>query len=865
MKRLLFILTFLSLVASVFAQTGTPPAKMPVGGMAPGGMPPGGPGGPTAQVYGKIVDSDGKPLGDVSVLLLKTSRDTTGKKSKDILVSGITTKANGDFNFSDIALSGPMKLKISSLEYAATEHPVVFERGGGLSKDLGNISLKKEIKQLENVTVTASKPIVRMDGEKKIFNVDKDLVSAGGTAIDVMKNVPSVQVDIDGNVTMRNAQPTLFIDGRPTTLTLDQIPANAIESIEVITNPSAKYDASGGNAGILNIVLKKNKKSGYNGTVQAGVDKYGAVTGGGDLSIRQQKFNFSISANLNQNKGRGNGTTARDNFSQVPETSIFQTNTNRNNGQFMFSRVGFDYFATNRTTISVGAVKVHGEFKPNDFIATSVDSLYESGTTHGYYERTTTGKREFNGTGLSMGLKQLFPKEGQELTADINYFGGKMTSNSLYHTDYFAAKEGAVTDYQEQKLVSDGGNQFVTVQTDYVQPIKGKLKVETGLRAQLRSTKSNIDNYLYNKGTGDFDLVTDASTNYKNSDNVYAAYVSVSNTVRNFGYQLGLRAESSSYEGEKTNTGEKFTNQFPVSLFPSISLNQKLNKDQQLQFSYSRRINRPNFFQLIPFTDYTDPLNITRGNPDLVPEFTQSLELSYSKTLPHNHTILASTYYKYTDNLITRYQQIEYDNVLKRDVLVNSYINANNSRSVGVEVTAVDPIAKWWDMTTNVNLYNSKINTNDSTKAAETDGMWSVFAKWNNTFKLPKNFNIQLSGTFQSKTNLPVNQNQGFGPPMNQAQSASQGYIKANYGIDIAIKKSFLKNNALSATLSFNDIFRTRKMEQYSYNEYFTQDNYRVRDPQMVRLNLAYKFGKIDTSLFKRKNMKAGGEGMQME
>jgi outer membrane receptor protein involved in Fe transport len=853
------------LTIGTFAQVPTQPGKAPAG-MPPGGMPPGGmPGGMTAQVYGKIVDIDGKPLADVSVLLMKTSRDSVSKKMKDVLVSGLTTKANGDFNFSDIQLGGPMKLKISSLEYTPIDQPVMFGMGGGLSKDLGNITMKKDVKQLANVTVTASKPMIRMDGEKKIFSVDKDLVSAGGTAIDVMKNVPSVQVDIDGNVTMRNAQPTLFLDGRPTTLTLDQIPASAIESIEVITNPSAKYDASGGNAGILNIVLKKNKKSGYNGTVQSGIDKYGAISAGADLSVRQQKFNFSVNANLNQNKGRGDGTTDRNNFAQVPETSISQTNTNRNKGQFMFGRIGFDYFATNRTTISVGAVKVRGEFKPNEFITTSTDSLYESGSTYSYTERKTTGSRIFNGTGFSTGLKQLFPKDGQELTADFNYFGGKNTANSLYHTDIFSAKGSAVKDYQEQKLVSDGRNQFITIQSDYVQPIKGKLKLETGVRAQLRKTSSNIDNYFYNKETGNFDLVANASTNYKNSDNVYAGYVSVSNTIKDFGYQFGLRAESSSYEGEKTNTGEKFNNQFPVSLFPSISLSQKLKKDQQLQFSYSRRINRPNFFQLIPFTDYTDPLNITRGNPDLVPEFTQSLEVTYSKTLPGNNSILASTYYKYTDNLITRYQQIEYDDVLQRDLLVNSFINANNSRSFGVELTSVNPLTKWWDMTTNVNLYNSKINT-DETKEPASAAMWSMFAKWNNTFKLPKNFNVQLSGTFQSKTNLPISQNQGFGPPMMQAQSASQGYIKGNYGIDVAIKKSFLKNNALTATLNFNDIFRSRKMEQYSYNEYFTQNNYRVRDPQMVRLNIAYKFGKIDMSLFKRKNMKGGGgEGMQMD
>lgn len=855
MKRLLFLLNIILVATVAIAQQGNPPAGMPGGAMFPGSM--------TGQVYGKIVDADGKPVADVSVMVMGTVPDTLTKKMKDVLLTGGVTKANGDFRFSDIPLRGALKLKISALGFAPAEQAISFGKGAGnLSKDLGNIKLTKEIVQLETVTVTASKPLIRMDGEKKIFSVEKDIVSAGGTAIDVMKNVPSVQVDIDGNVTMRNAQPQLFLDGRPTTLTLDQIPANTIESVEVITNPSAKFDASGGNAGILNIVLKKNKKTGYNGNLQAGIDKYGAISGGGDISLRQQKFNFTANAMVNQNKGRSTGSTDRINFAEVPATSIFQSTNNRNKGQFMFGRVGFDYFATNRTTISIGGVKVRGEMNPSDFMATTTDSLYEGGTTSSYSERNTSGNRIFNGTGLQLGLKQLFPREGEELTADLNIFSGKNSANSLYHTDFFTTKEEGISGSQEQKLVNAGKNRFITIQSDYVRPLKGKAKIETGIRAQLRNTATDIDNYLLNQGTNEFQLLENASTHYKNSDNVYAAYVSVSNTIKSFGYQVGLRAESSEYNGEITNTGESFTNKYPVSLFPSVSLNQQLNNNQQLQFSYSRRINRPNFFQLIPFTDYTDPLNITRGNSNLVPEFTQSLEITYSKTFAGNHSFLASAYYKYTDNLITRYQEMQYDNVLEKEVLVNSFINANSSRSFGVELTSVNPLAKWWDMTTNINLYNSKINTEEKTGTATGD-MWSMFGKWNNTFKLPKSFNIQLSATYQSKTNLPVNQNTGFGPPMMSAMSASQGYIKSNYGVDIAIKKSFLKNNAVSATLSFNDIFRTRKMQQYSYNDYFRQDVSRLRDPQMVRFTLAYRFGKVDMSLFKRKNMKGMNEGMQ--
>jgi hypothetical protein len=207
--------------------------------------------------------------------------------------------------------------------------------GGGMpsmpsfDKDLGNIKLTINAKQLETVVITSSTPGIKLNADKKIFNVEKNIMSAGGTGLDVMRNVPSVNVDIDGNVTMRNSAPQLLVDGRPTTLTLDQIPADVIESVEVITNPSAKYDASGGGGGILNIVLKKNKKTGYNGNLRAGVDKRGALNGGGDFSLRQNKFNISASVNGNQNKGITTGTTERQNLLTTPLTSVAQSNYNK--------------------------------------------------------------------------------------------------------------------------------------------------------------------------------------------------------------------------------------------------------------------------------------------------------------------------------------------------------------------------------------------------------------------------------------------------------------------------------------------------------------------------------------------------------
>jgi len=237
--------------------------------------------------------------------------------------------------------------------------------------------------------------------------------------------------------------------------------------------------------------------------------------------------------------------------------------------------------------------------------------------------------------------------------------------------------------------------------------------------------------------------------------------------------------------------------------------------------------------------------------------------MSYSKTYSGNNTFLASIYYKHSTDLITRYL----DTITVNDVKhpINTYVNASNSRSVGAELTSQNTVTKWWDLNANVNLYNSKINTDNITGTSQ-DPMWSWFAKLNNTFKLPQKFKLQLSGTYQSKTNLPVNQNSGGpggGPPMGGSQSAAQGYIKANWGIDAALQKSFLKNDAASITLNVSDIFRTRVNDQYAESVYYLQYSHRLSDVPMFRLNFALRFGQMDMSLFKRKNTKGEQEGAQ--
>src|SRR5579871_249047 len=882
MKKMMLLLAAIGLYVSVSAQ-------MP--GMAPGNGK--GQSAPNiGHIYGKLVDSAGKPVSDASVILLQGKFDTASKKMKEVLLKGLTTKSGGEFSFEELPMFGALKLKISATGYKSIEQNVSFKmqmpsgggapkQGGDMSqamnafdKDLGNIKMVNDVKQLQAVTVTASKPTLRMDIDKKVYNVEKDIVNAGGTALDVMKNVPSVNVDIDGNVTLRNATPQIYIEGRPTTLTLDQIPADAIESVEVITNPSAKYDASGGGSGILNIILKKNRKAGYNGNLRAGIDKYGAFNGGGDFNVREGKINFSASAFMNRMNGKTTGTTDRTNFVDTPQTSINQTNLDRNKGAFVFGRVGIDFFASNRTTFSLAGIKVHGEFKPTQILNLTTDSLYNTGTTSSFSQRLSNTDRIFNANGVQFGFKHLFPTEGETLTADFNFFSGKNSNNSLYTTNYYDNGIGSNIDGTTfQRTLGSGNNQFMTIQTDYVKPFSSKTKLETGLRASMQKLANVSNNYLYNDSAQEYLISPLASSNYNNSNNVYAAYVSLTSAIKNFGYQVGLRAESSNYKGEDhymtqekdgsfNDTLGNFSNKYPVSLFPSVFLSQKLGGKQELQLSYTRRVNRPGFFQLIPFVDYSDSLNIRRGNPNLVPEFTNSFEFSYMKTMKGNNTFLASVYYKYTTNLITSTIDTFFNPVANKEDLLNTFVNANSSRTMGAELTTINTITRWLDITVNVNLYNSKINTSNISTDEVQPALWSWFGKFNSNFKLPGKFKLQLTATYQSKTNLPVNTNSGqMGPPQMTAQSASQGYIKPFYGIDAAISRSFLKKDAATISLSFSDIFRTRINDQYSSSEFFVQNYSRIRDPQMIRLNFTYRFGKLDVSLFKRKNMNSSGTG----
>jgi outer membrane receptor protein involved in Fe transport len=880
MRKLIFALLLVFVSVITFSQ---PPGG--VGNRGGGPMP-------TGRFYGKVVDvKTGKPIEYASVQLLQSKMDTATKKRKEVAIAGMLTKANGEFSLDNVSIMGPSKLKITIIGYKSFEQTVSFniKMGGNtgdmsamlgaLDKDLGNVKIELDEKTLDNVTVTTStNPGLRLGIDRKVFNVDKNIVSAGGTAVDVMKNVPSVSVDLDGNVTMRNNAPQVFVDGRPTTLSLDQIPADAIESVEIITNPSAKFDASGGTAGILNIVLKKNKKVGYNGSIRTSIDSRARIGLGTDLNLRQEKINFFLSGNYNQRKSISTGNTDRLTYGS-PNNQLFQTDKNTSLGSFGFGRAGFDYFIDNRNTISLSGNLVKGTFKPAT-ISNLETELLGNPVTSSFSNRYSNSTNTFRNKGVTLSYKRNFPKQGHELTADVTYNASKNSNSNLIKTDSLDYSTENVLKTSSQRQDGKGDNENFIFQTDYSNPISEKSKLEMGARVSIRKVDNKNDFYFISpSGTAIYNPL--ASVNYNSADKVYAAYTTYTNQIKTFGYQLGLRVESSDYEGRLPDKGQIFNIKFPVSLFPSVFLSNKMKNDQELQLNYTRKINRPNFFQLYPFTDYSDSLNISRGNPDLKPEFTNSVELSYQKTFKKNKdSFLGSIYYKNTTDLISRFQVQETNPLTGKDILINTYINAASSYVTGLELTLKTKMTKWWDMTTNMNLFTSKINTGIAGQP-DQEQFASWFGKLNNTFKLFKNFSMQLSGEYQSKTILPPGGSGsggggggrggmfgGGGGGMFGQATSSQGYVRANYFVDAGFRYEFLKNKQASISLNINDIFRTRRSDIRSESPFFTQDVFRRRDPQVMRLNFNWRFGKFDMNLFKRKNMKNqdGGsmDGMNM-
>ncbi|MEY3188958.1 MAG: hypothetical protein RIT41_1493 [Bacteroidota bacterium] len=822
--------------------------------------------------YGKIVDENKKGIEGVTLQIKGSKFDPITKKTTEAILGTMLTAANGDFSFINLPVMGNFKLNISSIGYKKLVKELSFgiKMGGGQSmqammalvdKDLGNIKLEQDATQLESVTVTSSaKPQFEMGIDRKIFNVDKNLASTGQTAVEVMKNIPNLNVDIDGNVTLRNATPTLLIDNRPTTLTMDQIPADIIDKVEIITNPSAKYDASGGNAGILNIVLKKNKKNGYNGGLRTGIDMRGRITGGGDLNLRSNKINFSASGNLRNNKSISTIDNYRDILLTPIPNSISTYTDNIGLSAFSFYRAGFDYLIDNRNTFSLFGNIVKGDFE--NASTQTIDSIFNGVNRDNNIALNNNSIFSFLNKGAQASFKHLFAEAGHDLSADFNYNESTNDNNSSINSTII-----------NQRTIGSGYNKNYTSNIDYERLLKNDVKFEAGIRMNNRSEFNARDQFRNEI------LVNSISNQLKYNEQVLAAYTNLGGKKDNLSYQLGFRVENREYTVNVLNKQGQDSLEskikLPISLFPSAFISYKLSDKNDVQLNYSKRINAPNSFQLQPFADYSDPLNISVGNPKLKPQFTHSFEAAYNSVYKKGSNLLVTAYYKYSTDLITNYIYKDINPINNDSAFYSSYINANTSKVFGLEISNKTAITKWWDLNLSFNLFKSEINSTIIGQDVNNN-LTSWFSKMNNNFKLVQGLSLQFSGQYQAKTILPPGGNSGgggggrggggfggggFGGP----QSTAQGYNLPNYEFDLAIRKDWTLKGGKTASLTFSvsDVFKTRVIKTYSESLYFIQNVTRTRDQQFFRLNFSYRFGKFDVNLLKRKSSKSeDGGGM---
>lgn len=835
MKKIVLVLTFcLSFISILLAQ---PPKGMPPGMSFNIG-----------KVYGKILDKvSKKPLAYASVTV------SMPLGARDSIINGNLSQENGDFSIEGLPM-GKFTVKISFLGYQEYSQKVFISMPDNLELDLGNIGLVEEEVKSGDVVITAEKSTVAIGIDKRVFNVGKNITATGGTAEDVLKSVPSVTVDGDGGAQLRNNAATVYMDGRPTQLSLNQIPADMIEQVEVMTNPSAKYEA-GITGGMINIVMKKNRKPGYNGFVSLGAGTGNRYNTTANLNIKQGKWNFTTFYTFSKNGFPVQGYTRRTTLSEGIATSTFsQDNASNFNNLNQVARLGIDYSINNRNTLTVAGNWVNGRFNVGDTQTFDYVDRYPYNSYSG--ARTITPDNHFD-TYMAQGTwKKQFPKKGKELIADFTYGWGSSENHSEWVTKY--NEKNGVTAPNDYQNVDGGSNgKQYTFQSDFVNPINDSARIEMGVRSFTEIRSQNMIMTAQNPSTGEFQVVPFISNDINIQNYINAAYINYASKWKSIGYQVGLRYEQSNFIAKSNLSDSTFGYNYPKDgkdiwrgLFPALYLSKKFNEKTELQFNVSRKINRPGFMQVLPIIFMADRQNLRMGNPLLQPEFINTAEVNFSKMFG-NSNLLSSVYYRIKENPIVNYV---YTSPQDSTVLINTFTNGQTVSEYGIDNTFKTSIGKSIELSLNANIFKMKVITADITREGWVGNGKAIF-----NYKFPDSwaikvkqkplikFSTQLTGSYESRQIIP------------------QGYRKAIPTADFALKAELSK--LASLTFSVNDMTNTRRMIWVYDMPTYTQEMMRRRDTRNFKVALQFMFGKPDASIFKKgKNMqKMQQQGGSME
>ena len=807
------------------------------------------------KISGSLFDEKKQALPFASVLLLR-AQDST-------LVKGGVSDVEGKFLFEQFVSSDTQNQFIVSatmVGYRKYFSPKIVISAENPEVKLSNIQLELDTQNLKEVTVSARKPFVEQQADKLIVNVEGSIVANGNTALEVLQKSPGVTVDNNDNISVKGKQGVLILmDGKPTYMSqsdlanqLKNMNSDQIEKIEIISNPSSRYDAAG--KAVINIVTKKNKNYGTNGSVSVGMaislppflktglnkdltaveqmkpglmPKYNTSL---NLNNRQGKFNTFMNLTFSDNQRFNNNAFSREIGGQTFEQYAYRYQLNQN---FSY-KIGTDYYATKKTTLGVlvtGNVGSWESSNPNRNI--TYMKKIGSVTPDSSLVTTSSNLRTWTNTTFNANLKHTFDSTGRELTADVDYsvYDNQGTERGMV-SRFYKYIDKVETEYSTPlNITSNAPNKYniFAVKADYVNPLpKIKGKLEFGVKSSW--VKSDNDIRFYQNGA-----VDKGRTNYFiYTENINAAYANFNKELsKKFNLQAGLRMEHTHSEGKSVTLNESRERNY-VKLFPSLFLTQTINKDNQLTYSYSRRIDRPGYNSLNPFIYFLDPYTYQLGNEYLMPQYTNSFELTHS----FKQSFVTSVGYSITNdymaevikNAVNVPEVLEklkkYNNTEGIDpekITFATQENIARFENINVNFSVPIPITKWWNSQTNVSVYYNKYTGTVSDQNLNV-GQWAYNFYTNQSIKLPKNLSAEISMWYNSPNVYGIMQG------------------KSQYAVNAGLQKS-IWNKKATLRLNINDIFLT---SFWSGKTNFAGVNMLLNnrwDSRTVRFSFSYKFG----------------------
>lgn len=763
----------------------------------------------SATVYGTLSDNATRSHVEYANVMLYRAKDSS-------LVNGTITDKKGRFVLKNVPI-GNFYLVAKFIGYKTLKLPAFKITPNQAEHNFGEIFIETESQDISEVTVAAEKKLIEFSFDKKIVNVEKNLTTAGGTALDVMQNIPSVTVDADGVVSLRgSSNVSVLIDGKPSVITgskLDQIPASAIENVEIITNPSAKYSPDG-MSGIINIKLKKKISKGFNGIASVGLGTWQKYNTSINMNYSFEKLNlfFSWDFRKDYREGFGRGNTfqyfngVNTNMAQRSEFERFGTNNS--------IKFGADYALNPSSSVTfTGNLGQSKSDRKEDLVYETYNEKY---ITQDYYTQDGQEDDRELSADLSLNYKKNFKKKDQALTADFQYTNsGNKESNDMLQSLYL--DEAVPYDYIKSSLLNEttrNNFQMGNVQINYNNPIDSISKFEVGYHGTLRITDND---YRYDTLFNDFlnrSVYLPSINHFVYREQTSAVYGTYANTFKSVQVQLGIRAEYAERLSEQKTQSIDYSDYY-VSVFPTLHVARKLGRIHEVMLSYSRRLNRPDGHSLNPFVDRTRAGMISYGNPKLKPEYFNSYEIGHSLQLKKT-SLFSTLFYRQIDDVIKRY--VFLDSVGMRNM---TFLNMTKGISSGLEFILDQEVMKGWRINANFSYFYSKIDgTNIDNSLTNENFGWT--AKLSSNTILKDGLSFQVSGNYRSPMLTP------------------QGEMAASWNVDLAFKKDIFKEQA-SISFRISDVFNTQQFNVKMSDTNLSGNMVRKRESRVAFLTLSYK------------------------